>query len=196
MVSFLGALLAKESAIPCPLVAVMMGLTFAVSEARVVSRVAKGFLALFAMVPIYVLIRLFSINSVVGGYGMRAHVYLDPDTVDRLGHFALRVFLPPLPNGPYIYLSNRRALMSGAVLAVLLFFGLRFLCGIRRRILLLILALAVCFLVSVPILGNIRSAPWILKANGSCIFHPSLQASRRCIFWQVSSVGVRPRFLR
>ena len=93
------------------------------------SRVAKGFLALFAMVPIYVLIRLFSINSVVGGYGMRAHVYLDPDTVDETGALRSQGISSATTEWAVHLPLEYAGLMSGAVLAVLLFFGLRFLWG-------------------------------------------------------------------
>jgi protein O-mannosyl-transferase len=192
VVSFLGALLAKESAIPFPLVAVMMGLTLAVAGATVsyLSRVVKGFVLLLAILMMYLLVRFLSINAVVGGYGMRAHVYLDPNTVDRLGHFALRAFLPPLPNGPYIYFSNARALMFGAVLVILLSFGLRFLWGTRRRILLLVLTLMVCFLVTVPVLGSM-SVSTVDTQGERFLYFPSVFASIGAVYVLAGLIGWR-----
>jgi hypothetical protein len=193
LVSFFGALLAKESAIPFPLVAVMMGLTFAVVAGATVSylsRVVKGFVLLLAILLLYVLVRLLSIHAVVGGYGMKAHVYLDPNTVDRLGHFALKAFIPPLPNGPYIYFSNARALMLGAVLVILLSFGLRFLWGIRRRILLLVLTLTVCFFVTVPVFGSF-SVSTVDTLGDRFLYFPSVFASIGAVYVLAGLIGWR-----
>lgn len=89
------ALLAKESAFAAPLLAVLCWAFVRGSSTR---RSLWPLISHGLVVGAYLLFRRWMVGGFVGGYGAHGHLRFHHDLIAQaLGHFAWRVFLPPMP---------------------------------------------------------------------------------------------------
>jgi hypothetical protein len=121
---FMGlALLSKESAFAAPFLA-MLCMALMRGSATRSTKSRRCMMALSAhvlLVGIYFLFRRAMLGSFVGGYGAHGHLRTQPDLVAQaLGHFLLRVFLPPLPDRVLDALPTLQGALGLAWLACLI----------------------------------------------------------------------------
>ncbi len=94
------ALLAKESAVCLPFLALVMGLARAAQQQsrEAFGHTLKTFAAFVVLLLVFIGARYLAINSLVGGYGAAQHLNFAPSWIrDRALQFSLRAVLPPLP---------------------------------------------------------------------------------------------------
>lgn len=152
------ALLSKESAFAAPFVALMcLWLLQGADTRRSLGRIdLLALTAHGALFGAYFLFRKWMLGYFVGGYGARGHLRFHHDLVAQsLGHFAWRIFLPPLPAWALASLPTLEGLWALAFLAAVLV-PLLALAWRGRRRLGLVLFCALSFLAALSPVFNVR----------------------------------------
>ena len=152
------ALLSKESSFATPLLAFLCWARWRGEKARrsLERRDGMALAANVVLVGVYLLFRKWMVGGFVGGYGARGHLRFHHDLVAQsLGHFAWRVFLPPLPAGAWAWLPPMEGVLAITYLGALALSVLLLLARRRGQIGLPLFCFSGFLLALVPVI-NVR----------------------------------------
>jgi len=150
---FMTGVLAKESALFIPAVWLALAIAYRITERKLPSVHSRWAIASSALgLIIYFIARKILLGHFVGGLGTERHLAIfSAQTIENLGRFAVRVFLPPLPqpNG-FLIITFAFILGAGILAAILVARGRKI--HLKKRAVHLIL-LGICFFLSlVPVI--------------------------------------------
>ncbi len=150
---FMTAVLAKESALFIPAVWLAFVIAYRITECKFPSVHSRWAIASSALgLIIYFIARKILLGHYVGGLGTERHLAIfSGQTLENLGRFAVRVFLPPLPqpNG-FLTITFAFILGAGILAAILVARGRKI--HLKKRVVHLILLGACFFLSLLPVL--------------------------------------------